>query len=93
MPHSTGPRRKVIFVLSFECHGGRGGAGRPRSLRHHRPQQCTTLAHAFQLHSEYVDLKPDGMIKKKIMMAKLISENFERFGHAIRVDLLDQKFE
>jgi hypothetical protein len=36
----------------------------------------------LQLHNEYVDLKPDGMTKKKIMMAKLISEKFERFGHA-----------
>ena len=39
--------------------------------------------HALQLHNEYVDLKPDRMTKKEIMMAKLISENFERFGHAI----------
>jgi hypothetical protein len=37
----------------------------------------------LQLHNEYADLKPDGMTKKKIMMAKLISENFDRFGHAI----------
>jgi hypothetical protein len=41
------------------------------------------LAHALQLHNEYVDLKPDGMTKKEIMMVKLIAENFERFGHAI----------
>jgi hypothetical protein len=37
----------------------------------------------LQLHNEYVDLKPDGMTKKKIMMAKLIAENFDQFGHAI----------
>ena len=37
----------------------------------------------MQLHNESVDLKPDGMTKKKIMMAKLISENFEQFRHAI----------
>jgi hypothetical protein len=82
VPHSTGPHRKSGFVLSFERHGGRGGAGRPRSPRRHRPRQCTT-AHALQLHNEYVDIKPDGMTKKKIMMAKLIAENFDQFGHAI----------
>jgi hypothetical protein len=37
----------------------------------------------LQLHNEYVNLKPDGKTKKKIMMAKLIAENLERFGHAI----------
>ena len=58
----------------------RAGLGAPRR---HRPPQCTTSAHALQFHNEYVDLKPDGMTKKKIMMTKLISENFERFGHAI----------
>jgi hypothetical protein len=46
-PHSTGPHRKRGFILSFECHGGRGGAGRPRSPRRHRPQQRTTSAHAL----------------------------------------------
>ena len=83
MPHSTGPRRKRCFVLLFECHGGRGGAGRPRSPRRHCPPQCTTSAHALQLHNDYVDLKPDGMTKKKIMMAKLLVKNFDRFGHTI----------
>jgi hypothetical protein len=32
--------------------------------------------HALQLHNEYVDLKPDRMTKKEIMMAKLLAENF-----------------
>jgi hypothetical protein len=32
---------------------------------------------------KYVDLKPDRMTKKKIMMAKLLAKNFERFGHTI----------
>ena len=49
----------------------------------HRAQQGTTSADALQLHNEYVDLKPDGMTKKKIMMVELIAENYERFGHAI----------
>ena len=83
MPHSTGPRRKRCFVLLFECHGGRGGAGRPRSPRRHRPPQCTTSAHALQLHNEYVDLKPYRTTKKEIMIAKLLAKNFERFGHTI----------
>ena len=34
-------------------------------------------------HNKYVDLKPDGMTKKTIMMAKLLAENFETFGHTI----------
>jgi hypothetical protein len=83
VPHSTGPHRKRGFVLLFECYGGRGGAGRPRSPRRHRPPQCTTSAHALQLHSEYVDLKPD---RAKLLAentvhttAKLLAENFERF--------------
>ena len=79
MPHSTGPHRKRGFVLSFECRGGRGGAGRPRSPRRHRPPQYTTLAHALQLHSEYVDLKLDHTAKKEIMMARLLADNFEIF--------------
>ena len=80
MPHSTGPHRKRGFVLLFECHGGRGGAGSPRSPRRHRPPQCTTSAHALQLHNEYVDLKPDHAVKKGIMMARLLADNFERFN-------------
>jgi hypothetical protein len=63
VPLSTGPLRKRGFVLLFECHGGRGGAGRPWSQRRHRPPQCTTSAHALQLHNEYVDLKPDRAAK------------------------------
>jgi hypothetical protein len=37
----------------------------------------------LQLHNEYVDLKPDHAVKKGIVMAKLLAENFERFGHTI----------
>jgi hypothetical protein len=37
----------------------------------------------LQLHDEYVDLKPDCMTKKKIMKAKLLAGNFDRFGHTI----------
>ena len=37
----------------------------------------------MQLHNEKVDLKPDGMTKKKIMIAKSLAKNFERFGHTI----------
>jgi len=77
VPHSTGPHRKRGFVLSFESRGGRGGAGRPWSPRRHRAKQGTTSADALQLHNEYVDLKPYGMTKKKIMMVKFIAENFE----------------
>ena len=67
-------------MLSFECHGGRGGAGRPRSPRRNLPPQCTTLAHALQLHNEYVDLnlKPDRAAKIKIMMVALLSKRLER---------------
>jgi hypothetical protein len=83
VPHSTGPHRKRGIVLLFECHGGHGGAGRPRSPRRHRPPQCTTSAHAWQLHSEYVNLKPYRMTKKEIVIAKLLAKNFERFGHTI----------
>ena len=70
-------------MLSFECHGGRGGAGRPRSPRRHRPPQCTALAHALQLHNEYVDLKPDRAAKIEIMMVALLSKRFERLGGMI----------
>ena len=66
-------------MLSFECHGGRGGAGRPRSPRRHRPPQCTTLAHALQIHNEWVDQKLARAVKKVIMMARLLADNFERF--------------
>jgi len=52
VPQSTGPHRKRGFILLFECHGGRGVAGSPRSTRRHRPSQCTTSAHALQLHNE-----------------------------------------
>jgi hypothetical protein len=37
----------------------------------------------LQLHNEYVDLKPDRAVKKGIMMAKLLAENFERFNGTI----------
>ena len=37
----------------------------------------------MQLHNEYVDLKLDHAVKKEIMMAKLIAENFERFNGTI----------
>jgi hypothetical protein len=33
----------------------------------------------LQLHNEYFDLKPDHAVKKRIMMARLLSDNFERF--------------
>ena len=36
-----------------------------------------------QLHNEYVELKPDRAVKKGIMMAKLLAENFERFHGTI----------
>ena len=57
-------------------------------LGHHdvtvyRAPQCTTSAHALQLHNEYVDLKPDHAVKKGIMMARLLAENFERFNGMI----------
>jgi hypothetical protein len=37
----------------------------------------------LQLHNEYVDLKPDRAAIIEIMMAKLLAENFERFGGTI----------
>jgi hypothetical protein len=37
----------------------------------------------LQLHNEYVDLKPDHAVKKGIMMARLLAENFERFNGMI----------
>jgi hypothetical protein len=33
----------------------------------------------LQLHNEYVDLKLDHAVKKEIMMARLLADNFERF--------------
>jgi hypothetical protein len=33
----------------------------------------------LQLHNEYVDLKFDHAVKKEIMMARLLEDNFERF--------------
>ena len=80
VPHSTGPHRNRGLVLLFECHGGRGGAGRPRSPRRHRPPQSTTSAHALQLHNEYVDLKPDGMTKKKIIRSSASSPRRTKVG-------------
>jgi hypothetical protein len=38
------------------------------------------LAHALQLHNEYVDLKPDRAAKMEIMMLALLSKRFERLG-------------
>jgi hypothetical protein len=37
----------------------------------------------LQLHDEYVDLKPDHAVKKGIMMARLLAENFEGFNGMI----------
>jgi hypothetical protein len=33
----------------------------------------------LQLHNEYVDLKLDHAVKKEMMMARLLADNFERF--------------
>jgi hypothetical protein len=33
----------------------------------------------LQLHDEYVDLKPDHAVKRDILMARLLADNFERF--------------
>ena len=54
----------------------RAGLGAPRR---HRPPQCTTLAHALQLHNEWVDQKLARAVKKEIMMARLLADKFERF--------------
>ena len=54
----------------------RAGLGAPRR---HRPPQCTTLAHALQLHNEWVDQKLSRAVKKEIMMARLLADNFEIF--------------
>jgi hypothetical protein len=59
----------------------RAGLGHHDATVHN--SALTTSAHALPLHNEYVDLKPDGMTKKKIMMAKLFAENFKRFGNTI----------
>jgi hypothetical protein len=37
----------------------------------------------LQLHNEYVDLKPDCAVKKGVMMARLLADNFERFNGTI----------
>jgi hypothetical protein len=38
------------------------------------------LAHALQPHNEWVDQKLARAVKKGIMMAKLLADNFERFN-------------
>ena len=58
----------------------RAGLGHHDVTVHHSAQ---TSAHALQLHNEYVDLKPDRAVKKGIMMARLLAENFERFHGTI----------
>jgi hypothetical protein len=37
----------------------------------------------LQLHNEYVDLKPDHAVKKGMMMARLLADNFERLNGMI----------
>jgi hypothetical protein len=37
------------------------------------------LAHALQLHNEWVDQKLARAVKKGLMMARLLADNFERF--------------
>jgi hypothetical protein len=41
------------------------------------------LAHALQLHNEWVDQKLVRAVKKGMMMARLLADNFERFNGTI----------
>jgi hypothetical protein len=41
------------------------------------------LAHALQLHNEWVDQKLAHAVKKGIVMAKVLADSFERFNGMI----------